>query len=393
MTMSYDFNNWVPRLHTQSSKWSHLQEDNPIAPQTRIALGVAEMDFPCATEILSAVAARAQRGILGYTVSQDAQYLAAICQWQQRRYGVDTKPEHIVYCRGANLALTSAVEALTKPGEGVIIQPPTFQHFQRTVAQQGRVVVENTMLQAADGSYALDFSDLEQKAADPNNTLLILCSPNNPTGNLWSEKDLLRLGNICLSNGVRILSDDVHQEIVRQNFEFVSLAKLFPQSEDIIVITSLSKGFNIAGLQLCHVLMPRESDRSAFLAVIKRQGPSPLEIAATIAAYTEADQWLHEVNAYIDGNMAYLGAYLAKELPDFACALPEATYMCWVPIAPSGMDADTFQKRLAEEALLGLNTGAIYGGNGSEYVRFNVATPRFVLQEALERFARFVRAQ
>ena len=390
--MRYDFDSWVSRINTQSSKWSHLQEENPIAPHSRIALGVAEMDFPCATEILDAVVARAQRGILGYTISQDTAYLDSICSWQQRRFGVAAKPEHIVYCRGANLALTSAVEALTKLGEGIIIQPPTFQHFQRTVAQQGRLVVENTMLQAADGSYALDFADLEQKAADPNNTMLILCSPNNPTGNLWSEADLLRLGNICLSNGVRILSDDVHQDIVRRNLKFVSLASLFPESEDIIVITSLSKGFNVAGLQLCHVLIPRESDRSAFLAVIKRQGPSPLEIAATIAAYTEADSWLDEVNAYIDANMAYFGAYLAKELPEYACSLPEATYMCWVPIAASGMDADTFQKRLAEEAFLGLNTGAIYGGNGSEYVRFNVATPRFVLEEALNRFACFVRS-
>lgn len=390
--MQYNFDAWVPRVHYQSAKWSQLTEENPTAEGVRISLGIAEMDFPCSEAISQAICARAKQGILGYTFGFHSVYMDAICSWQKRMFNLNVTPDQVVYCRGANPALSALVQCLTKPGEGVIVQPPVFQYFFNAVKQNERVLVENMLAQDESGAYSIDFADLEAKAADPNTTLLILCNPNNPTGNLWSEQDLRRLGDICLKNGVRIVSDDVHQEIVRRGLTFTSLASLFPESKDIITVTSLSKGFNMAGLQLCHVILPGEEERNAFLDTIKRQGPTPLELAATVAAYTESDDWLEQVNAYIDGNIRFFDAFMARELPQVRYVSPQATYMMWLDMSCMGLDAEELNTLLKEKALLGLNTGGMYGGNGDTYIRFNLATPRFVLEEALKRLAQLVQA-
>jgi cystathionine beta-lyase len=383
--MQYDFDSWVPRIGTQSSKWQHLISDDPLAPENMINLGIAEMDLVCSEGIIKAIQNRAQKGILGYTSSRDPEYLESICSWQERRFKLKVHPDQIIYCRGANLALDLVVRAFSSPGQGVIIQPPVFQNFAGVIQRNGRVIVENNLLKDKNGNWSMNLAELEEMASHPNNVLLLLCSPNNPTGNLWSEEDLRRLGEICLQNGVKIVSDDVHQEIIREGSVFVSLAALFPESEDIITLTSLSKGFNLAGLQVCHMIIPLAEDREAIQGILGRHGPDPLDIAATIGAYVDSDDWLEQVNRYIDGNVRFLDNYMAKELPHVAYASPQATYLPWIDLGWLGWEQDQLMTFLREKAKVQLNSGASYGSSGKGFVRLNVATPRSVLEEALNR--------
>jgi len=326
---------------------------------------------------------------LGYTAARDPAYLESVTAWLKRRYALAATAEQVVYCRGANTALLMSVLAFSQPGQGVIIQPPVFQYFAGAVQRNGRALVENHLLQDAKGAYHMDFAGLEELAARPENVLLLLCNPNNPTGNLWGEEDLRRLGAICLRHGVKVVSDEVHLEIVRQGLPAVALAPLFAESDQIITIISLSKGFNMAGLQNCHVVIPNATDREAFQKELGRQGPGPLDIAATIAAYTAADDWLSQVNAYIDGNIAFFDQFMAKELPQVPYVSPQATYMVWLDLRLLGLEPEALQSQLREKAGLQLNNGASYGSAGAGYVRVNLATPRFVLGEALQRLKKF----
>ena len=386
--MSYDFNRWVPRVGTQSLKWSQLSAENPTDANTNITLAIAEMDFPCSAEIITAISQRAAQGILGYTLGNTSEYLDAVCSWLQRRYQILAKPEQIIYCRGANLALDLVVRLFTAPGDGVIIQPPVFQNFAGSVQRNGRVLVENHLLCDAEGNFSMNLEELEQQASDPANKLLLLCSPNNPTGTLWDETTLKHLGEICLQHGVKVVSDEVHQEIVRSQLTFHSLAAFFPESDQIITIISLSKGFNLAGLQNSHLVVPSETDRELLRGELGRSGPSPLEIAAAIAAYTQSDAWLDQVNAYIDDNVAFFEEFMTKRLPAVPFTKAQATYMVWIDLRSLGLEPEALITFLKEKAHLNLNNGASYGEAGKGFVRFNLATPRFVLEEALLRLQR-----
>ncbi|MCL2498238.1 MAG: PatB family C-S lyase [Symbiobacteriaceae bacterium] len=386
----YDFDTWVPRLGSQSSKWAHLTSDLPLDFANNINLGIAEMDFVTSQEIVAAIQKRAAQGILGYTAGRDESYLQSIVSWMQRRYRVATAPEEILHCRGANLALDASVRAFTSPGDGVIIQPPVFQNFAGVTQRNGRKLLENHLIQDEDGNYRMNFTQLEELAALPEATMLILCNPSNPTGNLWSQADLQRLGEICQAHGITIVSDDVHQEILRQGSSFHALGALFPANDKIITIISLSKGFNMAGLQVCHMIIPNPEQREQMQKVIGRSSPSPLEMVATIAAYTQSDSWLEQVNQYIDGNVKLYQEFMASELPQLKALPPEATYLAWLNLQSLGLEPEQINPFLREKAHLQLNNGASYGAAGVGYVRINLATPRPVLQEALQRLAQAV---
>ena len=383
--MHYDFDSWVPRVGTQSLKWSQLTTEDPIASETNITLAIAEMDFACSEAIISAIQSRSAQGIMGYTLSNDPLYLNAISEWLQKRYGIPALAEHIIYCRGANLALDLAVKCFTNLGDGVIIQPPVFQNFAGVVRKNGRSLVENHLLVDDAGNYQMNLEQLQRLAVMPENKLLLLCSPNNPTGTLWDEETLRKMAQICLKYGVKIISDEVHQEIVRASSEFHSLAALCPESDEIITLISLSKGFNLAGLQSSHLIVPKEEDRHLLQAQLGRSGPSPLEIAATIAAYTKSEQWLLEVNTYIDANVEFFVDYMTEHLPGIPFTYPQATYMVWMDLRSLGLEPEALMTFLREKAHLNLNNGASYGEAGKGFVRFNLATPRFVLVEALQR--------
>ena len=383
--MSYNFDLWTPRLGSQSMKWQHLTADDPIHPETLINLSIAEMDLPTSNEIIQAIKERASQGIFGYTTSTDAKVIDSFISWMYRRFGHVVTPPQVLYVRGANPALDASVKAFTEPGEGVIIMPPVFQNFARVVTTNDRTLVENHLLQKECGRFAIDFDDLEAKAKDPNNKLLIFCSPNNPTSTLWEKDDLIRLGVICLNNGVKIVTDDVHQDIIRAGKTFYAIAPLFPDSKDIITITSLSKGFNLAGLQVCLMVVPCEEDKKALEEVLGRQGTTPFSMTAIMAAYTASDAWLSEVNSYIDENVRLFSDFMAKELPKYPVAPVDSTYLAWLNLGALGMEDDAMMLFLREKAKLQLNSGLSYGTAGKGYVRVNLATPKFVLEEALKR--------
>lgn len=384
MTAEFDFDTPVDRHATGSYKWDSIG-DREVIP-----LWVADMDFRTAPVIIEALKKRVDHGVFGYVKVPD-EYYEALTRWNLRRHGWSIDPEMVIYTSGVVPAISAIIKALTRPGDGVIVNTPAYNCFFSSIRNNSCTIVENPLRRIDCGdsfTYVIDFESLETACADPANKLLILCNPHNPTGRIWTREELERIATICHRHGVTVVSDEIHCELTLPGREYVSYATIDP---DAVVCCSPSKAFNIAGLQIANIVAPSQPVRAVIDRAINDNevcDVNPFGVVALISAYTAGEPWLDALRDYIAENYRALLDFFTAELPQLKVCRLEATYLAWVDISPLGIESTRLEAYALETEKVWVNAGAMYGTEG--YIRINMACPRSRLLEGLRRLCRAV---
>lgn len=384
--MKYNFDEIVPRRHTCSYKWDSLPDDRLLP------LWVADMDFRTAPAVVKALEKRIRHGIFGYTYVPEA-YYEAVVGWFARRHGWRIEKEWIMYTSGVVPALSAIIKALTEPGDGVVVQTPVYNCFFSSIRNNGCQMVANP-LKYENQTYHIDFDDLERKTADPSVKLMLLCNPHNPAGRVWTREELLHVGDICRRNQVKVVADEIHCELVFPGHTYTPFASLGEEYlQNSITCLSPSKAFNLAGLQIANIVSCDEEVRKKINRAININevcDVNPFGVTATIAAYNEGEDWLIQLLDYLKANYDYLCRFFHTYLPQISVTELEGTYLVWTDCRSLPFPSDTLQSRLRMETGLWLNSGTMYGEEGEGFLRWNIACPRTMLQDALIRFRGFV---
>ena len=387
--MNYNFDLLTERRGTNSVKW-----DESPSPDV-IPLWVADMDFMAAPAIQEALRRRMEHGVFGYALVGD-DYYDAIINWFQRRHQWTIHREEILYTTGVVPAMSVALKALTMPGERVLILSPAYNCFFSSIRNNGCEVVESSLLFCQNNiqdRFEVDWADFEAKCADEKTTVFLLCNPHNPTGRVWTEEELQRMNDICMRHHVKVVSDEIHCELIMPGNRFQPFAAVSEQCrQNSVILNSPSKSFNIAGLQIANIICPQPEWRRRIDRAININevcDVNPFGPVALIAAYNESEAWLDELCAYLWDNYQTLCEFAADHLPDWHICPLEGTYLPWVDITATGMTSQQYADYLLNEAKVWVNPGTMYGPQSGEgYIRLNIACPRSRLLEALQRISR-----
>ena len=381
-----DFDKVIDRKNTDCLKYDFAVRRGK--PADVLPLWVADMDFQTSSLILDALQQKAVHGIFGYTETGEA-YFQAVAEWMKTHHELDVRPEWLVKTPGVVFALAMAVKAFTHEKDAVLIQQPVYYPFKEVIEDNDRVVVSNDLILGEDGKYHIDFTDLEQKIIEHHVKLFFLCSPHNPVGRVWRKDELEQIARLCIKYHVIVVSDEIHQDFVYDGYKHTPLLNVDEGlTEWCITCTSPAKTFNLAGLQISNIFIPNAKLRHAFRKQIAAAGYSQLNtmgLAAGEAAYRYGQEWYEGLRSYLQGNLDFLRAYVAKELPQVKLIEPEGTYLVWLDFRELGLCERELEDLIVNRAKLWLDSGAIFGKVGEGFERINIATQRSVLQEALER--------
>lgn len=372
------------RRNSGSYKWDSATDANVIP------LWVADMDFTTAPAVLSALERRVKHGVFGYVKVRD-EYYQALTSWFSRRHGWDIDADRVIYTSGVVPAISAIIKALTHPGDGVITQTPAYNCFFSSIRNNGCRLIENQLLRANTSdsfTYNIDFDDLEQKAANPANKILLLCNPHNPSGRVWTVEELTRIADICQRNNVTVISDEIHCELTMPGYKYTPYRTI---DSNAIVCCSPSKAFNIAGLQIANIICPDAETQSKIDRAINDNevcDVNPFGVEALIAAYNEGEQWLDDLKNYLHGNYTMLRQYFADNMPQLPVCQLEATYLAWIDIRALNIDSNALETLALEREKVWINAGEMYGCEG--YIRINMACPRERLREGLNRLKKAI---
>ena len=380
-----DFDKVVDRKNTSCLKYDFAVKRG--MPADILPLWVADMDFKTSSYIQDAVAAQAEHGIYGYTESGDS-YFEAVQSWFFTHYDWKVEEKWLVKTPGVVFALAMAVQAFTQENDAVMIQQPVYYPFSGVIKDNGRRIIDNTLVQDEAGSYYMDLADFEEKIIREKVKLFFLCNPHNPVGRAWNREELEKIGDICYKHHVLIVSDEIHADFVynRKHQVLVNLKKEY--EEITITCTAPSKTFNIAGLQVSNIFIPDNQLRHRFKRQIAASGYSQLNaagLAACEAAYRYGEEWYNGVKAYIRENISFTKKFLEERIPKVKMLEPEGTYLVWVDFRALGLSNRELEDLIIHKAGLWLDSGAIFGATGEGFQRINVACPRVTLQTALEK--------
>jgi cystathionine beta-lyase len=380
--MKYDFDEIVPRRNTNSYKWDSTADEN-ILP-----LWVADMDFQTSPAIIRAFEQKAKHGIFGYTKVPQA-YYDAVIKWFGKRHGFTIEKDWILFTSGVVPALSAVIKALSIPGDKVIVQTPVYNCFFSSIRNNGCETLENKLIYE-NGTYRIDFDDLECKASDPQAKLLLLCSPHNPVGRVWTREELRTIGEICLRNKLIVVSDEIHCDLVYPEYTHIPFASLSDEFlQNSVTCTAPGKTFNLAGIQVANIIaadgnIRKKIDRALNINEVCEINTFAVE--AVIAAYNEGEEWLEELKPYLYANYEYLKLFFGRYFPDFTISRMEATYLVWVDCSSLKLTSKEIADRLLNEQKLWVNEGTMYGASGEGFIRINIACPRAILVEGLKRF-------
>ncbi len=384
--MGYDFTTIIDRSACGSSKWAGMRKIDPHTGPDVLPMSTADMEFLTAPEIREGLKTYIDTVIQGYTDPTQA-YFDAVLDWQRRRHGYEGKQEWIVTTSGVVPAIFFLVNLLTEPGDGIIIQQPVYYPFSLAAKLTGRRLVNNALIRKEE-TYEIDFDDLEAKARDPRNKILIFCNPHNPVGKVWSREDLERLVEICAANHVFIIDDEIHNDLVMPGHRHTALPTVSAEASRICAYcTAPSKTFNLAGMQLSNIFIEDPEVRGR-LSLSKLMGMSLSQVAisyeACRLAYEKGEPWLEELLQVVDGNAKYVASFLAEHIPQARCYPLEGTYLLWVDFGGLGLHHKELE-RLMLSAKLFLDEGAMFGKEGRGFERFNLALPRSAVESAMAR--------
>lgn len=383
--MPYNFDEVIDRRSTKSLKWDRLK--TRFGREDVLAMWVADMDFMSPPCVQNALVKRAQHGVYGYAIHDD-EFNQAVVNWMEHRHGFEIQPEWIATAIGVVPALTVIVQAFTEPGDGVLIQPPVYYPFKRVIENWDRRVVENPLVER-NGKYEIDFDQLEEKAREAK--IMFLCSPHNPVGRVWTLDELQRIGEICARNGVLVVSDEIHSDLVYagvRHIPFASISDAF--AENSITCAAPSKTFNLAGLNTAYVVAKNPDLLRRYKLMLAKASMNEVNIfgiEALAAAYNEGGPWLDELMKYLAGNLEYLNQYIQDNIPEIRVIQPEATYLVWLDCSALSLEKKELDQFLVHEALLALDEGHLFGDEGIGFQRVNIACPRSILEQGLRQLS------
>ncbi len=357
-----------------------------------LPMWVADMDFRCPEPVVKALVERAQHGIYGYTAATDSFYQSVV-HWMRKRHGWEIDPGWICTTPGVVPALHMLVRTFASPGDRVLIQPPVYYPFHQAIVRNGAAPLSNP-LRYESGEYRMDWADLNEKARDPGLTMTILCSPHNPVGRVWSKDELVRFGETCIEKNVLVVSDEIHGDLIYKGNVFTPFAKISREfAMHSITCTAPSKTFNLAGLQTSCIIIPNDDLRARFTKTLESNGffgVATFGMVALQAAYEHGGQWLDHMLDYLQGNLDYLQAYIAEHIPQISVVQPQGTYLVWLDCHKLGLAKSELKRLMMDGARVYLDEGYIFGKEGEGFERINIACPRSILVEALDRIRKAV---
>lgn len=382
--MKYNFDEVIERKESFSIKWDGLEER--FGTNDLIPMWVADMDFKSPKPVIDAIKSRVDHGIFGYTF-RPLSYFESINNWLKKRHEWEILKEWIAYSPGVLPGISFIIQSLTLPGDKIIIQPPVYYPFFEIIKNSGRYIVEN-YLRLYNGKYCMDFDDLIKKVQDSKTKILILCNPHNPVGRVWTEEELLKLGEICINNNILIISDEIHSDIIlnrNKHIPFTKISKKF--SLNSITCISPSKTFNLAGLQTAAMIIPNNHYMSIYNNVMEMNRIKKNNIfgmVALIAAYNYGEEWLDQLLDYLQGNLNFLIKFINKNIPNIGVIKPEGTYLVWLDCRKLFKNFEDLDSFFIDKAKIALDSGYWFGSPGRGFMRINIACPRHLLEKGLE---------
>ena len=388
------FDTYLERRGTRSSKWDGCNAKFGVDPSVELLpMWIADMDFRSPTEVVEALAQRVQTQAFGYTTVPDSFY-DAILSWVERRYHWKIQKEWIVFTPGVVPAFNVAYQAFTQPGDGIIVPSPSYYPFFDGVRNNGRKVVACPLVEA-DGYWTLDFDLLERQVKDPDNKVLILSNPHNPTGRCWTAQELERLGTLCAENGVILLSDEIHADLIMEGGCHTCVGTLSQRIVDNTIFHfAPSKTFNLAGLQTAYTVIPNPELRQRFTAAITANRVINMNWFGQVAletAYNQCEGYVDALCRYVSANMDYMADYLKENLPMLKMRRSEGTYMVWVDFRGTGMTTEEIERFIIHDAHIAVDLGTWFGAGGAGFLRFNLACPRMLVERAMEQLTQAFR--
>ncbi len=389
--MSSRFDEIIDRRHTMCEKYDAIEQTG--RPADTIPLWVADMDFRAPDCVRDALRRLADHGIFGYTFVGD-EYFDAVQGWYKSRFGWEPQREWLVCTPGVVYGFSAAIEALSEPGDAVLIQQPVYYPFASSIRETGRVLV-NSPLREENGAYRMETpEELERRIVENNVRLFLLCSPHNPVGRVWTRDELAAVWDVCARHGVTVISDEIHADFTCPGHRHTVFASLSKEAEQgCVVCTAPSKTFNLAGLQTSNLFVPNEELRKKLrdrLHALHFEAPNLAGLTACMAAYREGAAWLDELLAYLRGNTDFVRAFLANRLPELRLVEPEGTYLLWIDCRGLGLSDEAIGELLTARARVWIDDGPMFGPGGEGFIRVNAACPRAVLEKAFERIAEAV---
>jgi len=385
--MTYHFDRIISRKGTGSIRWDTVEEK--YGEPDLIPLTTADMDFPVAPPIQEAIKRAADFGILGYTRATTSYYEAVIERFSQK-WNWNIQRDWILHSPGVVGAVAYCIQGMTSPGDGVVLPTPMYHPFAHLIEDNGRTILRSPLLQTGE-RFVLDFASLERQLAHPKAKLMIFCNPHNPIGRAWTYEELHQVCALCLKYGVPLISDEIHCDFVFPGHSFTSAAVPMQKLgglEHLVVCSSASKSFNLAGLQTSNIIIPGEQLRKKFARVLTNQHMMELNMLgpiATEAAYRYCDDWQAQLLAYLDKNRRYIIDFLRSHTPELIPIPPEATYMLWIDCRNLRLSDEDLEALFVHRAKVGLNMGSSFGPEGSGFVRLNFASPLQIISDAMSR--------
>ena len=382
----YDFDKMTDRRGVGSLKWD--------VPEGELPMWVADMDFETAPEVAEAIRARAEHGIFGYSVVTEDWY-EAYMRWWKRRHGLAMEKDWLIFCTGVVPAISSAVRKLTTVGENVLVQTPVYNIFFNSIRNNGRNILESPLVYDGE-EYSIDFADLEDKLANPQTTLMLLCNPHNPVGKIWDRETLAHIGELCARHHVLVLSDEIHCDLTDPGCEYVPFASVSEVCRNnSITCMAPTKTFNLAGLQTAAVMVPDPVIRHRLnrgLNTDEVAEPNAFAVGAAVAAFEKGENWLEELRQYLYENKRLVRQFVKENLPEIRVVPSDATYLLWLDCSKVTEDAEKLCSFIRQDSGLYLTEGGEYGSCGRQFIRMNTACPRERLTDGLNRLKKSVKA-
>ncbi|MFB8624912.1 MalY/PatB family protein [Enterococcus casseliflavus] len=379
------FDEPINRKGTQCTQWDYVEDR--FGEKNLLPFTISDTDFKVPAAVEAALIKRMQHLVFGYTRWNHNEFKQAVCKWYSERFNSMIKSDWLVYSPSVMYSVKQLVTLLSEPGDGIIIQTPAYDAFYKMIKENKRKIVPNALIYDAK-SYRIDFEELTRLMAQPENKVLLLCSPHNPTGRVWQKDELQRIIELAKTHDVFIISDEIHMDIVRKGQRHQPIIDLL--QENVALVTSGSKTFNFPGLIYSYGIIPDPKLRERFLTQLKEadglSSTSIFGMTATIAAYDNESKWVDQLNDYLDGNIAYVIAYLQEHHPELVVTKSEATYLMWIDCTALGLTMAELQQRMIRKGKVAIMSGEIYGKEGRNFLRLNIGCSREKLIDGLKRF-------
>lgn len=379
------FDEPINRKGTQCTQWDYVEDR--FGEKNLLPFTISDTDFKVPAAVEAALIKRMKHPVFGYTRWNHNEFKQAVCKWYSERFNSMIKSDWLVYSPSVMYSVKQLVTLLSEPGDGIIIQTPAYDAFYKMIKENKRKIVPNALIYDAN-SYRIDFEELTRLMAQPENKVLLLCSPHNPTGRVWQKDELLRIIELAKTHDVFIISDEIHMDIVRKGQRHQPIIDLL--QKNVALVTSGSKTFNFPGLIYSYGIIPDSKLRDRFLTQLKEadglSSTSIFGMTATIAAYDNESKWVDQLNDYLDGNIAYVIAYLQEHHPELVVTKSEATYLMWIDCTAMGLTMAELQQRMIRKGKVAIMSGEIYGKEGRNFLRLNIGCSREKLIDGLKRF-------